>query len=177
MTECSLGIVECLKKDNINPEAFASDYESSNRPSNALINDNSYFQSSTTKSNQWWSIDFKKNIEIDSYMIKTLSSACFYIRQWLAYVSINNKDWTLVDKVTDGPPLGKTYALDQPVVARYFRINGSSSGCTPSACFSMNYIKFIGKLNPTLKYRADCSCSCRKTRSKLLYFITLVICS
>ena len=82
-------------------------------------------------------------VKIASHQIN-VGDGCYWIKSWKAFASTDNKTFIEVDSISRTAALGdKVFTLDTPVVANYFRIDGSLTGCDTPYRFVFNYVKFF----------------------------------
>ena len=178
--KCSTHIVECLRHKSIEPEAFASSYHSDPyKPSNAIeYNDSLIFSTPDANCNQWWAINFRRLVTIDSYQIKApeskTSSSAIY--EWNFSVSFDNETWRIVDYPPKGSPGDKIFKLRSSVDAFFVRINGRSQMTGMNYKIHFNYIKFFGSIT-TLKELRKYSCKSTRVLSysfnQILFLISI----
>ena len=177
---CATHIVECLRNKGIEPEAFASSYEGENhKPSNALkYNDSSTFftpeNSKYKDMNQWWAVNFRNPITINSYQIKapesTTSNSAIY--EWNFSVSFDNETWKIVDSPEKGSPGDKIFKIRPPVNALFVRINGRSQRNDYKTKFHFYHIKFFGSITPLRELKR---CTCRSARAFSQAFTQMIL--
>ena len=177
MSECSTSIIECLRDSGVQPTAYSSSqWSSSCPPTNAIyypaINT---FETSSATSQQWWMVDFSSFVKIGSYQIKT-GTVCYYIRSWTAFVSSDNKTFDQADSISrTTAPVEEIFTLNTPVVARYFRINGSATGCSGAYRFAFSYVKFFGETNVSPPRKTKNKCTSVPVRRTKINFVALII--
>ena len=161
-------IVTCLRKDGVKPLAFAKTERSAAENANvaidySLINSELLFNS-LDEPNQWWAIDFKQYVIIESYQIK-VDRFCNFIGNWVVKLSNNNITWTNpVSSGTDYPYNNKPIKLNDAYYTRYFKIEGGAKrGCDVPNYLAFFQIKFSGKILKSFN-----TCKCRKHYNKHL---------
>lgn len=148
---CGTHIVECLRNIKIEPFAFASSEYSSEYPASYGIDYKStQFCTKYENRPQWWAVDLKKIVSINSYQINA-ESKNNWISGWNLSISLNNRTWILADAPAYQYPGNKIFKLNKTMNARFIRING---GCplAPSRYpdkthLAFYYIKFFGSLS------------------------------
>lgn len=177
MSTCSSSIVECLREIGIEPTTFASsEYSNSERASYALeYSTSNNFATKRENKPQYWAIDFKRIVTINSYQIKTQNLAEAF-RKWKISTSFDNKTWTLATPINNGFPGDIKYQLNKAYSARYARVD---AGCIADdqTFFWMYYIKFFGSLEGSKPANAANSCFIRKTIDanllKMVFLMTM----
>ena len=169
---CSTHIVECLRNNRIEPEAFASN-EDNYPASNALDYSTSTAWAATKNTPQWWAVNFKRKVSIKGYEISTNTpgTSDYSLYNWTLSVSNDNINW----KVVHGPLQSKlperSYNLNSPVNAIYAKIDGNSLHSSYPYWLYIEYVKFFGSLNPINK-RDAASC---KTKKEVGLFVNIII--
>ena len=123
-------IVECLRKNNIEPEAFASsEYSNEYKVSNALVYDKTtQFYSKQENKPQFWGVYFKQPVSIKGYEITTnpVNENFVSIYNWTFSLSFDNKTWSVVHGPVESTLTEKLYYFNQHYNALYARIDGNS---------------------------------------------------
>ena len=96
MKLCSLSLVECLRFYEIEPLAEANDPHPEYPASYGINYENGKYYHSAGNFKSWWMIDFKQKVTIHNYSFNS-DSDCNYLQYWEAFVSNDNKTWTVVD--------------------------------------------------------------------------------
>ena len=154
MPICDKNIIDCLRDRGVNPTAIESElgYQGSvaSPASNAINYSTTANYESGTSAGQWWMIDFKQIVNIDTYQIFTypgMEINCDWIIKWKVLASLRNSKWRVIDEPAEGHPNGANYTLKQSVNARYLKIeNVNPNSCLNKMVF--RYINFYGALNP-----------------------------
>ena len=146
---CRTHLVDCLRKMNIEPLAFSDGYHRDLSPNNVIADEISvykYFHSKYDKGDQYWGIDFKRNVVIKSYKLFA-GQGCNMVTNWTVSVSNDNKTYFLVDKRKGIFPNGETYKLGIKAHARYLKLNGNTPGCVdfPNV-FAFTHVEFMGRI-------------------------------
>ena len=141
---CATHIIECLRKINIEPEAYESGFESSDRSaSQALKYDTSSYFASSDNGPQWLSVNFKRNVSITGYTIKTCSprtsTVCLY--GWNLSVSEDNSTWKPVHDKIENYNTEKSYTLSVPITTKFARIDGNSLHSSYPQEILIHYVK------------------------------------
>ena len=175
--KCSTHIVECLRNENVEPEAFASSIiDNTNNASNALIYDsNTYYYSAGQKKPQWWSVNFKRKVSITSYTIQSFrqsgtDTAAIY--NWTLSVSFDFSRWKVIHGPTESYDIVKSYTLDKPVNALFARIDGNSLYSPDPTYISFYYVKFFGSLKYGLNMDAI---SCKRKRELDMSMMKIIL--
>ena len=143
-----------MRSQQLSPEVYAS-HEGRSRPvSSTLVFDTSnHFDTSTNRTPEWWKIDFKKNVYITNYLIKSYPAAAN--NGWLYNLSIfastNNRYYKKVHGPIQDANAEKAYKLNHPVIARYIRLDGNSLFSNDPTCMAFYYVKFFGSLNAVIE--------------------------
>ena len=142
-----LNIVESLRDEGIEPKTFESGVTGVHVSANAIkYNDDSCFIS-LNEDNQFWGIDFTREIAIYGYQIKS-SYECDWVSNWTLYISINNENWILVDAQSGGYPGDKLFILKRIFNTRYAKIIGNAPGCPYNKELAFYKVKFYGSTHP-----------------------------
>ena len=151
--KCRTHLVECLRKKGIEPVATGTVlYDNATRynPMNALNYESSnYYHSINNESCDGWTLDFKREVTVTSYQIKT-ENTCNYISKWNIQFSSKNdtSSFTTVDSKGNMFPGDTIYTLPFKCTARFFRITGGSPLCASQLnAIAFQYIKFFGYIN------------------------------
>jgi hypothetical protein len=147
MTQCSGDVLICVRQNGFSPTVSSSPpHSSDHKPENALVDDDSTHYCGSFKPNEWWKIDFKTNVVVSSYQIRT-DDGRGWIYNWKVEVSTDNSNWALVHTQTNKdcksfPSFPTGYS--QPF--RYFRITGTGPAAGGGSTYNIAfyYIKFIG---------------------------------
>ena len=146
MSNFSLNIVEWLLENNIVP--LTSDSKSTGTHIQGINYSNhrteKYVQVHSTEK-KWWRIYFKKFVVINSYQIFSRQS-CNWLRNWNVSVSINGMKWDTIDSKRGEFASNSSYILDKEYVARYFKLEGNSEGCSDERYLAFHHIKFFGSI-------------------------------
>ena len=172
-------IVECLRNSGTEPDAFAGSVFKANYPSNALEYDtNSHFETLSGNKEQWWSVDFKRNVFVNKYQIYSdaSTSSNWWLYNWTISVSNDNETWVLIHGPNQNSAAEKNYALGRVLNTRYLRLDGTTQNPSLYTYFKIYYIKFFGSIS-NLARRANLTCK-RKNSMKLeLLKVMLIISS
>jgi len=150
MIQCG-NLIECLKNEDIFPQANASSYSDTRKPENAFVPDSSEF-CGTYEDNGWWEVDFQRHVTVESYKIRTFDGNTFggWLYNWRIDVSFDRISWIWVHTQRN------TNCVNTPVFTtgysnkfRYFRITstGYASSIT-SQNVAFIYIEFKGTYDP-----------------------------
>ena len=92
-------LIQNADKLGILYKALALTTYSSYMPENVFYdNDNPYYHSLNTPSNQWWQVSFSEPVKINKYTIRARSSSSYYQKSWIINASIDNETWKTVDE-------------------------------------------------------------------------------
>ena len=150
---CRTHLVDCLRRKGIQPIATGSvlrgEFESFD-PMHALDydSDNKY-HSPNEVSNGGWTLDFKREVTVTSYMIK-VEQRCNYMSKWSMQFSNKNESssFITVHSQDNKFPGNEIYYLPFKCTSRYFRIIGGSPLCPGMEnAIAFQYIKFFGYIN------------------------------
>ena len=166
MKNCSKSIIECLRDNNIYPSATSNGALNSYYNAQVAIDykPTNYYYYGSHKGDQWWMVDFKKDVEISVYQI-TAGAICDWIENWRASVSMNGVNWKVVDTREEGFQNEKIFPV-KPARARYFRIDAKKGTCGYTMAF--NSIKFYGYLY------SRCNHLCTQRQKKVIDFDILI---
>ena len=164
---CATHIIECLKDRGINPHAFtSSEYGEEYVAANGINYQEGEYSSRAEGKPQWWAVDFKKEVSINSYQISS-GSSIDWISGWTLFVSYDNKTWILADAPAYQYPGTKIFELNRTMNARFVRING---GCPlaqsnyDKTTIAFWYIKFFGSFNLVKQQRTKDACATKYRR-------------
>ena len=144
---CSTYIVECLRKINIEPEAYSSEPATSALGAwETLKYDTGSKFVSSIYGPQWLSFNFKRKIAIASYTIKTQSPGTdsWGLYGWYLSVSDNNSTWIKVHDKIENYDTEKSYTLPVPIITEFARIDGNSLDSYYPEQIFIYYVKFFG---------------------------------
>ena len=169
---CTTHIVDCLQKNKVYPEAYASS-DNGNPASNALVCDSStWYRSKGLKTPQWWAVNFKRRVSISKYILKTLvpgNNARLY--NWTLSVSFDNSTWNVVHGPTQSYDDEKTHTFNKPVNTHFVRIDGNSLSSSDQTYIYFKYIKFIGSLNANGERN---NATCKKKKEMKMNLIRVI---
>ena len=160
-----------MKSNNIEYTADASTiYYSPNRVFSPDLG--TYFLSQDS-ANQWWEIDFRREVIIDGYSILSGMSTDWInkLRNWNISVSIDSSNWFVVDFRQNTPVENNPvrFEFSSPVVCKYLHVTQTGPNSSGTNFLMFCYIEFfspIFTLLPTshcnqhlLSNYPTCSCS------------------
>ena len=156
--QCNTDIVSCITKRGSNVEAFSSSVHNTHYPSIAFnFSTDTYFHSDFDKPNQFWGIDFRQTVSINSYKITTHNS-CNYMRNWTILLSHDNVTYFSVDSHSGVHPNGVLYQLGRYYKTRFLKIAGNAPGCgtfepTYVNILAFNYVEFFDSSPQMMTYK------------------------
>ena len=174
---CKTHIVECLRAIEIEPFAFASsEYSDNNKASLGIDYEETQFCTKYENLPQWWAVDFKRIVSVNSYQIHA-EPINNWISGWTLSISFDNKTWIFADAPAYQYPGDTIFKLNKTMNARFIRINGgcplSPSKYPDKTHLALYYIKFFGSLSPIPSNRL---LTCRCQNNYLRFMIFWVIC-
>jgi hypothetical protein len=176
MSSFSIDIVEWLFENNIKPYTnsqplFTSPYD----PFQGINYSNTntkYYINLVSYKNKWWMINFRKYIILNSYQISAYKG-CNWIRNWNVSISLDGIKWEYIDSRKNSFVGDDPYILDKEYVARYFKIEGNSIGCTYPNYLAFYNIKFFGSIaTDDLKFTCQLS---KKVINMYIYLALFLI--
>lgn len=176
MMTCS-HIIECLRNEGIKPESFASsEWDSTFISSNAInYSTASFFQSSSQKREQWWTVDFKRHVSITSYLIGSgTTPSTGWIYNWTLAALNEDDSFKVLHAPLQSSDATRSYNFTKPVITRYARVYGNSLWPSDNSVLAFRYIKFFGSFR-SISIRNKCSCkSNRRTSHNVMIIIILI---
>jgi hypothetical protein len=146
MSQCSGDVLICVRQNGFSPVASSSSsWDSNHVAEKALVDDSSHF-CAVYGQNQWWKIDFKTNVVVSSYQIRS-GSGGGWIYNWKVEVSTDNSNWVLIHTQTNkGCSNFPSFPTGYSQPFRYFRITGTGPAAGGGSTYNIAfyYIKFIG---------------------------------
>ena len=99
---CSKNIIECLRDKNVQPLAFTNKEDCKYVASNAIdYSTSEEFASSNDGSESWIAVDFKQNVTIEKYQIKSSASFTDKLYSWTAYASYDDSKYYMIDSISE----------------------------------------------------------------------------
>ena len=141
---CLTNIVACLRKEGIEPFAFANNENEA--AANAIDGTtDKIFQSKQENSPQWWAVDFKRLVSINGYKITADAASTFNsaIYNWTLSISIDKRNW----RVISYPPkrsINIVISLNNSFIGRYAKIDGNSKWIVDETVIAIKEIEFYG---------------------------------
>ena len=145
---CTTHLVSCLRKIGIEPKTYSSGVFNNNNPENALeYNTNNIFHSAFSTSNQWWSVDLMREVNVIGYKIMT-GNRCNFMSNWSIHLSLDDNEYFKVDAQSGVFPTTTKYSFNIIYRARYLKIFGNTPTCKDSSSYvnilAFNYIEIYG---------------------------------
>ena len=172
---CKTHLVDCLRRKGVKPVASSKCCGTNAYTQNGIdYTDNNRFVSSYDVGDQWWMIDFKRDVYVSSYIIKIASVVCNFVNIWDITLSKDGSQWTNPVSSNKGYPSEDPYFIHYMQYVRYFRINGNSTnGCTNNQnALAFLYIKVFGS------YRmSSLRCNNRNRLGSLNFCLIIIISS
>ena len=108
------------EKGIIEITASSSEYS---RPEKVIDYDWKDTWSSDNNKLNWWKIDFKENVLLSGYSLKTRNKDIntYHLKNWVIEGSIDNENWVEIDRQEDN------YDLNGPSYQKYFPISSSNN--------------------------------------------------
>ena len=171
MPTCRSDIVDCLKQQGLTPTATSHSVHSNHVAQNALTTTRDTRYHSSNNGNQYWYVDFKKQVYLDAYQVNS-DTGCNWIYKWDVYCANSTSNWTLINSPEAGHPVGKMYILPQRIRTQYFKL-ATSSHCSYYMAFY--YIRFFGSIQTNANKYIKITCLRRRsTNTKITVLILLV---
>ena len=175
---CSTNIVECLRNNKVEPEAFSKNNEGENyQASKALIySTDNYFHSLIIKTSQWLAVDFKQKVLIFGYTIKSAMSSSNrgWIYNWSLSSSMNNISYKVIHGPIQNLAAEKSYNFEKKFETKFLRIDGNSLYSPDKTVMMFYWVKFFGVLKSN---RIECTCKTKKGMNLNLMRMIFVFCS
>ena len=169
MFNCTTHVVECLRNNKIYPKAY-SPIGSPNKGLEYTLN--SRFDPVSNENNYWY-VDLKKKIKIESYQIKTYAE-CNWVSYWNIYLSNDSITWSESVSSYDGYPYDYIFEINSSRPARYFRIDGNAKRCTGyEKMLAFFWIKIFG----SIIIEKDKTCRCIKNARNYMSFSIILLIS
>jgi hypothetical protein len=128
----------------------SSVHSSSYEPVNALNDSDSlFFSESDEKVDQWWRVDFDRQITIESYTIEPRKDGYHLPLNWIIEISENGKDFRGVDEQVSfctRENSSRQYELKSPVECKSFRITLQGLTSSKSKYLGFRKVDFSGFL-------------------------------
>ena len=170
---CSTNIVECLRKEGVNPEAIDTQCLPGYIPNYGIAyNTQNYFQSPADP-NDTWTLDFKRTVFITGYQIYALEDTN-WVRNWDFLVK-KQGNWVLLEShQNNNPPGSSVHTLSQPQNTRFVKLKGGTTW-TGGKYLSFYYIKFFGYSTKIDLQKGEATCKTMQRPTIFLHFVFLML--